>query len=170
METAIFQHFLYTNHFRLEVYGPNSKVIRMNPNHPQKIDFGSKTKSLSYKCEGMKQKGTATMSRALSIWYINFRVRWKGNCPHPCDKGETKYGYSETGSITFEQLESGAHSGGKCKGPTANFSCCREDNKCGEDEGDCDDDKDCLEGLKCGKNNCKISAGFRPDYDCCVKP
>ena len=81
-----------------------------------------------------------------------------------------KYGYAETGSITFEQLESGAHSGGKCKGPTASFSCCREDNKCGEGEGDCDLDKDCLEGLKCGKDNCKISAGFRPDYDCCIKP
>ena len=51
-------------------------------------------------------------------------------------------------------------------------SCCTEDNKCGEQEGDCDKDSDCLDGLKCGENNCASKSGSEWDAgdDCCYKP
>ena len=52
-------------------------------------------------------------------------------------------------------------------------SCCTPDNKCDIDEGDCDNDADCKEGLKCGKTfNCSLKKGF--DWDdtdsCCYDP
>ena len=42
-------------------------------------------------------------------------------------------------------------------------------------EGDCDEDSDCLDGLKCGSSNCPSSRTFGStewDYgdDCCYKP
>jgi len=56
-------------------------------------------------------------------------------------------------------------------------SCCNENNKCDVGEGDCDYDSDCLEGLKCGSNNCPGSRSWlwgSPDWDssddCCYKP
>ena len=51
--------------------------------------------------------------------------------------------------------------------------CCTPENKCGEDEGDCDTDNDCQEGLKCGQqlDNCH---GNGPEWDatddCCYRP
>ena len=53
-------------------------------------------------------------------------------------------------------------------------SCCKETNKCDVGEGDCDRDKDCLEGLLCGFNNCPLPRGFWDDEwdrydDCCYK-
>ena len=54
-------------------------------------------------------------------------------------------------------------------------SCCNEDNKCDVGEGDCDSDDDCLEGLKCGTNNCLSARWFWDEDwdsqdDCCYKP
>ena len=50
-------------------------------------------------------------------------------------------------------------------------ACCSERNKCGEMEGDCDSDIDCLEGLKCGENNCNANSGnWASTDDCCFKP
>ena len=51
-------------------------------------------------------------------------------------------------------------------------SCCTEENKCGEQEGDCDSDSQCLDGLKCGDNNCTNKTGMKWDSgdDCCYKP
>ena len=53
--------------------------------------------------------------------------------------------------------------------------CCKETNKCDVGEGDCDFDEDCLEGLKCGFNNCISPRGFLDEKwdrydDCCYKP
>ena len=45
-------------------------------------------------------------------------------------------------------------------------TCCNEANKCDVGEGDCDFDEDCLEGLKCGSNNCQ-GPNFEWDDDCC---
>ena len=59
-------------------------------------------------------------------------------------------------------------------------TCCTPDNKCGEDEGDCDSDNDCQEGLKCGVDNCSNKGNANPKPfpnnewdatdDCCYKP
>ena len=50
--------------------------------------------------------------------------------------------------------------------------CCNENNKCGVQEGDCDNDSDCLDGLKCGSDNCEIKTGLNWDDadDCCYAP
>ena len=45
-------------------------------------------------------------------------------------------------------------------------SCCTEDNPCYLNEGDCDDDDDCMAGLYCGKDNCP--SGFPSTHDCCT--
>ena len=63
----------------------------------------------------------------------------------------------------------------ECKGGD---KCCTWYNKCDAGEGDCDKDKDCKEGLKCGSSNCGVSPiQFIPSYtqwdiydDCCYKP
>ena len=51
-------------------------------------------------------------------------------------------------------------------------SCCKPSNQCNVDEGDCDSDSDCMTGLKCGSNNCKVKTGLDWDStdDCCFKP
>ena len=55
-------------------------------------------------------------------------------------------------------------------------TCCTPDNKCGEDEGDCDADNDCQDGLKCGIDNCSNKGNGNPNNewnaedDCCYKP
>ena len=50
--------------------------------------------------------------------------------------------------------------------------CCTPKNKCGIDEGDCDSDNDCEEGLKCGRDNCPDKTGneWNKEDDCCYKP
>ena len=55
---------------------------------------------------------------------------------------------------------------------TGGDSCCTTTNKCGEQEGDCDYDSDCKEGLKCGNDNCNQKKGFEWDSedDCCFMP
>ena len=56
-------------------------------------------------------------------------------------------------------------------------NCCHKDNKCGENEGDCNSDSDCKEGLKCGSNNCaqtkrivNQTSFWDADDDCCYQP
>ena len=50
-------------------------------------------------------------------------------------------------------------------------SCCTESNKCADKEGDCDIDADCVDGLKCGTNNCNIAINhWDSTDDCCYKP
>ena len=44
-------------------------------------------------------------------------------------------------------------------------SCCTADNPCYVDEGDCDNDSDCMAGLYCGNSNCP--EGFPSGHDCC---
>ena len=52
---------------------------------------------------------------------------------------------------------------------------CRPDNICGENEGICDNDNGCQEGLKCGVDNCDASLGNFPpsilgnasSFSCC---
>ena len=47
------------------------------------------------------------------------------------------------------------------------FTYCGEAIKCGENEGDCDNDSHCKAGLKCGTDNCP--SNFPSYYDCCYK-
>ena len=37
-------------------------------------------------------------------------------------------------------------------------------------EGDCDGEKECMEGLICGNDNCPTTFGFNPEIDCCLLP
>ena len=46
--------------------------------------------------------------------------------------------------------------------------CCSTQFKCGEGEGDCDDDDECKTGLFCGSNNCPTSHGVHSGTDCCT--
>ena len=40
-------------------------------------------------------------------------------------------------------------------------------NTCYENQGDCDSDYECQDGLFCGSNNCPASLGFDSEVDCC---
>ena len=44
---------------------------------------------------------------------------------------------------------------------------CTSENPCGQDEGDCDTHDECQDGLRCGTNNCPVSASMASDMDCC---
>ena len=49
--------------------------------------------------------------------------------------------------------------------------CCTETQSCDVGQGDCDSDDDCLDGLKCGENNCKSDFDWGKDStDCCYRP
>ena len=66
----------------------------------------------------------------------------------------------------------GCHNGHNGNGGA---SCCKSSNQCGEGEGDCDSDNDCLGSLKCGQgsgfdDNCDTSLGFPTTHDCCYDP
>ena len=56
-----------------------------------------------------------------------------------------------------------------------NWSCCTKESPCGEKHGDCDVDEHCMEGLKCGTDNCRsmysnISfPNIDIQMDCCYK-
>ena len=55
---------------------------------------------------------------------------------------------------------------------TGGDSCCNSlNNKCDVGEGDCDSDADCLDGLKCGTDNCPStrSSDWDSSDDCCYK-
>ena len=57
----------------------------------------------------------------------------------------------------------------KCTEGYTDWSCCSTNNKCSEGRGDCDDDNECKEGLKCGLDNC--GKDFPTSgYDCCYDP
>ena len=47
---------------------------------------------------------------------------------------------------------------------------CSPINNCGDNEGDCDSNDECQDGLGCGENNCHVSLGFANDTDCCYMP
>jgi len=49
-------------------------------------------------------------------------------------------------------------------------SCCTSTNRCGEAEGDCDEDSDCQPGLICGTQNCPKFSAFSANDDCCHVP
>jgi len=53
---------------------------------------------------------------------------------------------------------------GRC-GCIGGDSCCH-DGICGENEGDCDKDHDCVDGLACGEDNC-VGDSFQDTDDCC---
>ena len=62
-----------------------------------------------------------------------------------------------------------------CDGNSSNDidSCCRTWNPCGENEGDCDSNAECHEGLVCGTNNCMnilAHQKYEPTHDCCHDP
>ena len=51
------------------------------------------------------------------------------------------------------------------------WSCCSTENKCTLNEGDCDSNNDCEDGLFCGIDNCKsVNPGkpFPSGADCCM--
>ena len=52
----------------------------------------------------------------------------------------------------------------KCSGED---SCCTSSKKCGVDEGDCDWNSDCQDGLVCGIDNCPDKPSFDNTDDCC---
>merc|ERR1711937_942524 len=61
--------------------------------------------------------------------------------------------------------------GPTCDGSNTAWNCCSSTNKCGEGEGDCDNDNECQSGLVCGKDNCQsFIPGAHSQADCCVKP
>ena len=43
-------------------------------------------------------------------------------------------------------------------------------NTCSENEGDCDSQDECQDGLLCGSKNCPASLGFVSEVDCCYQP
>ena len=49
-------------------------------------------------------------------------------------------------------------------------SACTPANKCGKEQGDCDKDDDCKDGLKCGTDNCGMQrwGDWEATDDCCV--
>lgn len=48
-------------------------------------------------------------------------------------------------------------------------ACCSPSSPCGEGEGDCDGAGDCLQGLVCGRDNCR-GAAYDASDDCCEHP
>ena len=55
---------------------------------------------------------------------------------------------------------------------TETWECCTIAKPCKEKEGDCDNDKQCEQGLSCGLNNCRSlnpSLYFDEGADCCFK-
>ena len=41
------------------------------------------------------------------------------------------------------------------KGTKTDWAFCTKDNPCGAQQGDCDTDRECSQGLQCGRDNCK---------------
>ena len=66
--------------------------------------------------------------------------------------------------VFFIEKKKGCHDG------SGGSSCCKTSNKCGEGEGDCDNDSHCQANLICGKDNCNAALGFPSSYDCCYDP
>jgi len=47
--------------------------------------------------------------------------------------------------------------------------CCSSSDPCGEGQGDCDKDSECVGSLVCGRNNCNKQAFPSRKTDCCKK-
>ena len=61
----------------------------------------------------------------------------------------------------------------KCATGSGGTACCTSSNQCGEGEGDCDSDIECIGSLKCGQGNGfddNCGSGFPYNYDCCYDP
>ena len=43
-------------------------------------------------------------------------------------------------------------------------------HSCSENEGDCDSNEECQNGLACGSNNCTATLGCDSEVDCCYQP
>ena len=43
-------------------------------------------------------------------------------------------------------------------------------HSCSENEGDCDSNEECQDGLACGSNNCPASLSLDFEVDCCYQP
>ena len=58
------------------------------------------------------------------------------------------------------------------EGCAGDDDCCSQGRKCNEGEGDCDGDNNCMPGLRCGTENCRIKSGYYWDDedDCCYRP
>ena len=74
--------------------------------------------------------------------------------------------------MAFYLREYGMQSLAGCDGGN---DCCNTKNKCGKNEGDCDNDWDCFGNLKCGQgngrdDNCPNMPGFSVLDDCCYDP
>ena len=65
--------------------------------------------------------------------------------------------------VTFDFSETGT-----CPYWATSLDCCTDSNKCKVNQGDCDSDSNCEEGLKCGTSNCP--AEYPNSYDCCYLP
>ena len=60
-----------------------------------------------------------------------------------------------------------------CNIETNPWDCCSSSNPCRENEGDCDNDDECLGHLKCGDGNHRednCNATFKSGADCCYDP
>ena len=105
------------------------------------------------------------------------------NCCHkdyPCGENE---GHCDNDSDCKDGLRCGVRNCGKdwpdsswncctsaptiCNAATANGHCCSEKFPCAENEGDCDNDKECKDGLRCGYNNCG-NDWPHISFDCCT--
>ena len=42
-------------------------------------------------------------------------------------------------------------------------------HSCSENEGDCDSNEECQDGLACGSNNCPATLGFDSEMGCCYE-
>ena len=54
-----------------------------------------------------------------------------------------------------------------CRGAN---SCCKSNNealRCGDDEGDCDSDDECKNGLRCGTRDCPLAWPPLQPIECC---
>ena len=91
----------------------------------------------------------------------------------PCYGGRSKFGNYQTLSkpilayyiyiyIYIYIYTIGNILSGKCAGKSASKDCCGAHYRCGDGEGDCDDDLDCLPGFKCDADHNPLS------YDYCV--
>ena len=59
----------------------------------------------------------------------------------------------------------------RCTAENPAWDCCTDDNKCSENQGDCDYDSDCAGDLVCGTNNCQSTgvtgSNWASSADCC---
>ena len=100
-----------------------------------------------------------------------------GNCTisNPCGEDE--------GDCDLDSQCKGNHKCGtdNCRSPLdfeSFYDCCyslEEDfctleNPCGANQGDCDSNDACLDGLICGLNNCLASLDYDNEVDCCYTP